>query len=190
MPAEFLFPKVFYFKDDLVSESENRHLCEAARALRSEFPKSTRVNLYTPYGSIPNVLERTEFSTLRLVLADEIVRYLEILETRPGLQCVITDSWVSISSPGNYERMHTHDGAYISGVYYLQTSPDCGNLYFEELSDNLWASLRSRPENFNSVSYTPKETRGIFFNSRVPYHVGQNASTQERIALSFNVALQ
>lgn len=189
MPAEFFFPKVFYFKDDLISEFENCSVCEAALALRLEFPKSTRANLYTTYGSIPNVLERAEFTHLRLALADQIGRYLEILETRPGLRCVITDSWVSISAPGNYERMHTHDGAYISGVYYLQAGLDCGNLYFEELSDNLWASLRSRPENFNSVSYAPKERRGIFFNSRVPHHVGQNASTQERIALSFNVAL-
>jgi uncharacterized protein (TIGR02466 family) len=102
--------------------------------------------LYTTYGSVPDIFARNEFSILQNAIISEIGRYLEILETRPGNKYAISDSWVSISSPGNYERMHTHDGSYISGVYYIKTAPGCGDLSFEELSDNLWASSRQNPK--------------------------------------------
>ncbi|AIM37593.1 hypothetical protein KO02_13550 [Sphingobacterium sp. ML3W] len=189
MPVEFFFPKTFYYKDELITEEANERLVEAVHLLRQEFTLSTRSNLYTTYGTIPNILTQSPFKDLHKMLIDEINFYLNILETRPNVQYRITDSWISISSPSNYERMHTHDGAYISGVYYLKTAPECGDIIFETLSDNLWASARTKPENFNSVSYTSKDRRLILFNSMVPHSVGQNLSAHERIALSFNVAI-
>jgi uncharacterized protein (TIGR02466 family) len=189
MPIEHFFPKIFYYKDAIVSKSENCVLIAETGRLRADFPVSTRDNLYTTYGSVANVLARAEFASLRAAIATAVQEYLTHLDTRDGTRYVISDSWVSISGPGDHERMHTHDGAYVSGVYYLQTTPNCGNLYFEELQDNLWASNRSKPELFNTVSYIPVERRLILFNSRIPHHVGRNRSTAERIALSCNIAL-
>lgn len=189
MPTEYFFPKAFYYEDGIVTEEENNNLIEAANQLVNEFPESTRSNLYTTYGSLPNILERKEFTKLRDAIVSHVNTFLNILETGQGNKYSITDSWVSISSPGNFERMHTHDGAYISGVYYINTLPNCGNLYFEELSDNLWASARSKKEHYNTVSYAPVERRVILFNSKVPHYVGQNESSGKRVALSFNIAI-
>lgn len=189
MPVEYFFPKTFYYKDNLISEDENEKLSLAALRLRDEIKISLRPNLYTTYGIIVNVLERKEFEQLKGQILEEIDQFLQILETRADYKYSISDSWISISGPGNYERMHTHDGAYVSGVYYIKTHPGCGDLIFEEMSDNLWASFRSLPENFNSISYTPVNQRIVLFNSKVPHCVGQNMSSNERIALSFNVIL-
>ena len=189
MPLQFFFPKTFYYRDELLAEDENRALVDAAHELRREFPESTRPNLYTTYGSLANVFDREAFHPLRDAIAAEVVTYLRQIETRNGHDCVITDSWVSISSPGNYERMHMHAGSYVSGVYYIQAPPDCGSICFENMDDNLWASHRTRVENQNSISFEPRERRLILFNSNVAHHVAQNMSGEERIALSFNVAL-
>ncbi|RYY93677.1 MAG: hypothetical protein EOO11_19315 [Chitinophagaceae bacterium] len=189
MPVEYFFPKAFYFQDALISEEANAQLVAAAHSLRREFPVSTRSNLYTTYGSVPDIFAREAFGALHEALVAQIHAYLELLETRPGNRFAITDSWVSISAPGNFERMHTHDGSYISGVYYIQTAPGCGDLLFEELSDNLWASARTKAVNFNAISYTPVDRRLILFNSKVPHAVGQNVSSTERIALSFNAVI-
>lgn len=189
MPFEFFFPKTFYYRDELISEDANRELVEEARALRQEFPNSTRQNLYTTFGSLQNVLERAAFSTLRDALREEVILYLEQIETPPGKRLVISNAWIGISSPGNYERMHIHPGSYVSGVYYLKAPKDSGRIFFENLDDNLWCSERTRRENLNAVSYEPLERRLILFNSQVPHHVGQNRSDLDRIALSFNVAL-
>lgn len=189
MPVEYFFPKAFYYKDELINEEENGRLVKAAYSLKREFPLSTRTNLYTTYGSVANILERSEFSILRKALIAEISEYLGILETRAGNKFTISDSWISISAPGNFERMHTHDGSYISGVYYIKTLHGCGNLYFEELLDNLWVSMRTKPENFNTISYKPADQRVVLFNSRVPHYVEENMSPDDRIALSFNVVI-
>jgi uncharacterized protein (TIGR02466 family) len=189
MPFEYFFPKTFYYRDGLISEEDNQALLAAAHALRQEVPESTRANLYTTYGSLSNVLEREEFQALRQAIIADVVLYLGQIETRDGHSCAISDSWVSISSPGDYERMHIHAGAYVSGVYYIKAAPDCGRLFFENMDDNLWASARTRAENQNSISYAPSERRLLLFNSCVPHHVAQNRSGTERIALSFNVAL-
>ncbi len=189
MPIEYFFPKAFYYNDGIISEAENDRLIETAASIRAEIPASSRENIYTTYGSEPNILERPAFAGLRDALHREILAYLQLLETKDGIRCSIVDSWIGISQPGNYERMHTHDGAYISGVYYIKTPPGSGRLYFEELSDNLWASARTKSEHFDTISYEPKERRVILFNSKVPHHVGQNTSGEERIALSFNVTI-
>jgi uncharacterized protein (TIGR02466 family) len=189
MPFEYHFPKMFDYRDGLLAVPEHEAARAAALALRDELPQSSRANLYTTYGSVANVLERAELAPLRLALQDEILLCLERLETRAGQRAVVSDAWISISSPGNFERMHTHGGAYLSGVYYIQTGPDCGKIGFEQLDDNLWASRRTARENWNSVSFEAVEGRLILFNSQVPHHVSQNMGATERIALSFNVAL-
>lgn len=189
MPFEYFFPKTFYYSDQLIAENENAALKEAAYALQREFPESPREHIYTSYGSLANVISRPAFAVLKDKIIAEVVAYLDRIDTREGLACEISDSWISISSPGNYERMHTHDGAYVSGVYYIQTPPGCGNICFENMDDNMWASRREKRENFNAVRYEPRERRVVLFNSRVPHHVEQNRSAGDRIILSFNVAL-
>lgn len=190
MPFEFYFPRTFYHRDDVLTEAENETLVVAARKLQQEFPHSTRSNLYTTYGSIADVLAGEAFTGLRRSLVTDIQVYLEQLETSALREAIITDSWISISAPGNYERMHSHGGSYVSGVYYIKAAPECGHIFFETLDDNLWASARKRQENWNAVSFEPVERRVILFNSQVPHHVSQNMSQTERIALSFNVAVQ
>jgi uncharacterized protein (TIGR02466 family) len=190
MPFEFYFPRTFYYRDEVLSVAANDALGEAALGLRREFPRSTRANLYTTYGTVADVLAGEAFAPLRQALVGDIQDYLAQIETNPARQALITDSWIGISSPGNYERMHTHAGSYVSGVYYIKSAPDCGRIFFESLDDNLWASARKRRENWNAVSFEPVERRVILFNSQIPHHVSQNASQSERIALSFNVALQ
>ena len=190
MPIEFYFPKTFYHRDDVLTPAENGALADAAQKLRREFPVSTRPNLYTTYGTIADVLAGETFAPLRQALVADVQAYLEQLETSASCEAVITDSWISISAPGNYERMHTHDGSYVSGVYYIRTAPECGRLCFETLSDNLWASARLRQENWNAVSFEPVERRLVLFNSQLPHYVSQNMSQSERIALSFNVAVE
>jgi uncharacterized protein (TIGR02466 family) len=190
MPFAFYFPKTFYHRDDVLTPAENDALAEAALQLRQQFPHSTRPNLYTTYGTVPDVLAGEAFASLRQALVADIQLYLEQLETSASCEAVITDSWISISAPGNYERMHTHDGSYLSGVYYIRTAPECGQLCFESLSDNLWGSARTQQENWNAVTFEPMERRVVLFNSQVPHYVSQNMSQSERIALSFNVAVE
>jgi uncharacterized protein (TIGR02466 family) len=190
MPIEFYFPKTFYHRDDVLTAAENDALVDAAQRLRRDFPDSTRPNLYTTYGTVTDVLAGEAFAPLRQALIADIQTYLAQLETSTSCEAVITDSWISISAPGNFERMHTHDGSYVSGVYYIQTAPECGQLCFETLSDNLWASARLRRENWNAVSFEPVARRVVLFNSQLPHCVSQNLSQSERIALSFNVAVE
>jgi uncharacterized protein (TIGR02466 family) len=190
MPFEFYFPRTFYYRDEVLTRRENDLLRAAALRLREQYPRSTRANLYTTYGSIADVLAGEDFAALRQALLGDVQAYLQQIETSPTRTAAIADSWIGISAPGNYERMHTHGGSYVSGVYYIQSAPDCGRIFFENMDDNLWASARTRQENWNAVSFEPVERRVILFNSQVPHHVSQNAAQSERIALSFNVALQ
>lgn len=189
MPFEYYFPKLIYFRDQLLEPAQHQQLLTAVQQIRHEFPTSTRKNLYTTYGNIANLLERPGFGVLQQALRAEVALYLAKLETRAQYRVEFSDAWVSISAPGNYERMHTHDGAYVSGVYYLQCPPACGAICFEELSDNLWASQRQQQENWNAVTFDAVEGRLLLFNSKLPHAVGQNCSDDERIALSFNVIL-
>ncbi|ALQ08754.1 hypothetical protein D172_012275 [Pseudoalteromonas sp. Bsw20308] len=171
-----------------MSDEQNNLLARAVIALKKELPHSTRDNLYTTYQTINNILQQAPFDLLQARLSENIGAYLAQIETRETANPIITNSWVSISSKGNYERMHSHPGSYISGVYYIKAPDNSGDIYFENLEDNMWLSQRTKRENFNTVSYPAIERRLILFNSQVPHHVSQNESEHDRIALSFNVA--
>ena len=84
--------------------------------------------------------------------------------------------WGNISSKTHYNNIHTHGGVdnQWSGVYYLQTPPNSGNIVFH---NNLGEIIKE---------YSPKIGDLLIFHSSLPHSVGVNNSDQDRISIAFN----
>lgn len=105
----------------------------------------------------------------------------------------ITQMWANVNYKHSYHKSHQHNGSFLSGVFYLKTPTECGNIYFED-PRNLWCLLPvrySKHDMFSrmEVECTPKEGCLILFPSYLSHRVGMNHNDDERISVSFNVEI-
>ena len=106
----------------------------------------------------------------------------------------MTSFWFNVSRPGYSHRNHVHPNNILSGVYYLKTSPDCGDIVFDDPRPQANVLLPDAKEvtTFNSHSYsvTPEAGQLVMFPSWLAHRVAVNRSKSERISLSFNVMIR
>ena len=110
---------------------------------------------------------------------------------------VLDSVWINISLYKDINRSHNHPFSDISGVYYVKTPDDCGNIVFEHpaldvlnyyLDDN-----NTIIEEFNAYTsptwWKPAvENRLYLFPGWLKHYVEPNLNkTEERISISFNI---
>ena len=115
----------------------------------------------------------------------------------------ITSIWINSNLYKDTNRIHSHPGSAISGVYYVKTPSECGQIIFEhpaaralefymESIDAL-PGRRNEPEEYNSFNsfrtgVKPTENTLYLFPSWLMHYVESNQSkTEERISISFNI---
>ena len=104
-------------------------------------------------------------------------------------------SWLQLYPPGAHFNRHDHYGALISGVIYLQVPPESGKIIFynpleaRRVSNVFFDRIKVEQNdyNFNYVEYTPVKAEMIMFESWLQHSVEINKSTENRIAISFNI---
>ena len=116
----------------------------------------------------------------------------EHYESKPFLG----NMWANINPPGGMNRAHQHPNSLWSGVYWIKTPKNCGDL---RIDDPRSSAAMSRPRLKDGVkplrllreySYTPKEGRVIMFPSWLMHCVDPNESNDIRISVSFNFLQQ
>ena len=86
--------------------------------------------------------------------------------------------WFNIARLGESTGWHDHkENAILSGVYYLQTPKNSGNIIFRKKINNSWYkwSVKSRTGKM------------ILFDSRLEHSVETNKSKDMRVSLAFNL---
>ena len=106
--------------------------------------------------------------------------------------------WININSYKDTNKSHKHVGCDISGVYYVKTSDDCGNIVFEHPAKDVFSYYFYRHYNskhpkefneYNSMFWSKPAVENILylFPSWLNHYVEPNLNkTEERISFSFN----
>ena len=108
----------------------------------------------------------------------------------------VNNMWININGYKDYNSPHYHTGCQFSGVYYIHTPKDCGNIQFnrghEKVMGYHWLGHFDKWNNHNSMNwYLPSEKyRCYIFPSYLEHFVEPNLNKEEeRYSISFNVAL-
>lgn len=123
-------------------------------------------------------------------LNKSVETYCDVLKIKGGLK--LSNIWVNINRFKDSNRMHRHPGSVISGVFYVKTPNDCGDIWFETMNimEDYWKPGDNIKYNeYNSPSWLipPKENHCILFPSWLAHMVKPNFNkTEERISFSFN----
>jgi len=133
---------------------------------------------------------RPEFKRLTKALFEAQFKIFkeEHLDTEPYLGGM----WANVNPPGSMNRAHQHPNSLWSGVYYIKTPENCGDLKIEDprsaasmcFPRHKKGTLPSRL--FRDISYKPEKGKCIMFPSWLTHCVEPNESNDIRISVSFN----
>ena len=164
---------------------------ESAKLLESE--KSHR-ELLTTFYDHKDFLGKINDRKLLNYINQKAREFLHLRGFDPKCYLEIT-SWLQLYPTGTHFNKHDHYGAIISGVLYLKAPTNCGNIRFynpnigRRATDVFFERLKidSNEYNYHYVEYTPIEGEMIMFESWLEHSVDMNISTENRIAVSFNI---
>jgi len=111
---------------------------------------------------------------------------------RNRISFYITQSWLSITKPGEFHHVHSHPNSVISGVYYVNTVENDGLVLHDPNFDKKYI-LDFGEKNLNHFNagmyYLPVSTgQLVLFPSWLKHSVDTNpGATTNRISLAFNV---
>ena len=109
----------------------------------------------------------------------------------------IDNMWININGYKDYNIPHIHTHTLFSGVYYISTPKDCGNIRFlnghEKTMSYDWVGHFKDYNNYNALQwFLPSEKYKCYiFPSYLTHFVEPNLnSKEERISISFNISLK
>ena len=111
---------------------------------------------------------------------------------------LFVSAWVNINPPEAFNMKHNHPTSDLSGVLWIKSQKDCGNIIFD--SPRSFAThqeiecynedFKENNNYFHSFSFNPIAGRLIVFPSHLEHHVDFNESEEDRISVSLNIRLQ
>jgi uncharacterized protein (TIGR02466 family) len=124
----------------------------------------------------------------------------EKLGYEPSKRLRIESMWAIINPPGSLNKSHIHPHSLWSGVYYVQTPGECGNIEFTDprtehvMNEPAYRTDQQRPKPcWNKVRYAPSPRKLLLFPSWLYHSTQPNMSEAEgrigdRIIISFNLS--
>ena len=128
-------------------------------------------------------------------IKNDIIKHVNIFNNTLKITKEFSMSmWVNINSYKDFNIEHTHPGAIFSGVYYIQTESNSGNIVFiHPAKDSLihdWDNCEWQEYNQHNSStwtFTPSVNKLFLFPSWLKHYVKPNLNNKERISISFNL---
>ena len=189
MITEYHFPTMIYIKDVPDSEKLNKYLEQKIVQWSQQNKGVTKTNA-GGWHSETNMNTREEYNPLtrELFNMQEEIYQKENLSRKP----VLGNMWANVNYPKCFNRPHIHPNSLFSGVYWIKTPQNSGNLMLYDPRPGVQMTMPNRkkgklpPEFWREIHYEPKAGRCIMFPSWLWHEVKSNESNQTRISVSFN----
>ena len=188
MFRELHFPTPIYIAD-IKHPTLNQELERDIVAWSNKDKGITRTNVQGWHSST-NMNELPEYQKLVRMLYEcqKTIYQQEHYESEPFLG----NMWANINPPGGMNRAHQHPNSLWSGVYWIKTPENCGDL---KIDDPRSSAAMCRPRQklgelptrlHRETHYKPIAGRCIMFPSWLMHCVDPNNSNDIRISVSFN----
>ena len=129
-------------------------------------------------------------------LINEIQKHITVFTKEIGIKCSnkVSNRWININGYKDINMLHSHPNCLISGVYYVQTPKDSGNIIFHHpirsLLQHTWLEQNiGNYTEFTSPEWWMPNQAGLLylFPNWLDHMVKPNLNKKEkRISISFN----
>jgi|TARA_B100001029_G_scaffold20547_1_gene13580 hypothetical protein len=137
-----------------------------------------------PFNS--NIVVDNKCSNFLDFLEDTLTEYIETITGEVEFGYEIQESWFTKTLKGKYAHEHHHGYADISGVYYINTNQEDGNLVF----DNIHSQMAGNYVFANLPGKQPMPLQNgllILWPGPIKHGTWENRTDNERMSLSFNI---
>lgn len=185
----FITP-IFKTKLELNNEGLISYCLKLANTTEGVFPNLSNVG---GFQSDPIGDENGDIVILKKAVIEQAGHFAEQLEFKGNL--TLDNMWINVNGYKDFNLPHRHPQALISGVYYLNTPKDCGDIVFHNPSGPFmdYTFNKTKVNHYNSVTAsTHKETAVantlFLFPGWLEHRVEPNLNKNiARISISFNI---
>ncbi|XAT61230.1 hypothetical protein GN278_11050 [Rhodobacteraceae bacterium Araon29] len=200
--GELYFPTLVFNIICADHEALNEYLLNLINAERERDQKGIERSNFRKLGgwhSHNNLHRETDYKPITDRVNQAGRRISRQLGYHPEKHLKIGTMWSIINAPGSSNKAHVHPGCHWSGVYYVQTPKNAGDIEFTDprtphvMNQPSFAPKKQRSkENWTKVRFTPKAGKMLIFPSWLYHSVDPNMSDQkdkngERVIISFNL---
>ena len=139
-------------------------------------------------------LQDTELQPFIEELKNNIMSYVIQCGFKTDLKYKLDNIWININGYKDHNKPHIHPNCLFSGVYYIKTPDNCGNIVFKHPANNMqydWIQqLKKEFISTNSGEWFLSSEKGkmFIFPSWLLHYVLPNLNKKEdRISLAFNI---
>jgi uncharacterized protein (TIGR02466 family) len=191
----FAVPVMFGFLDKAVIDNSLNLSKQYMKDNSWETIEPTGKTITTFYTDITHNYLGLVNDQLMLENINDISRqFLEILGLDPDMDLII-ETWLNLNNKLSGHYHHEHYGSVVSGVLYLETDGESGNLIFcdpvktrtQAQDYNKKNRLSTNQHNFQTVTVKPEAGKVVLFESWLTHVVEPNTSDHNRISIAFNV---
>ncbi len=141
-----------------------------------------------------NILELDSYKLIKDRILDGLNEYVnDVLHVDNKHEFYLTQSWLNVNPPNSKHHRHNHSNSLISGVYYIDTSPEDNIMFISQnnqtVTNNPTIQINVSEytlANSNSWQLPVKNNDIIFFPSSTLHEVAENLGDKNRISLAFN----
>ena len=182
-----LFSKLFYLKK--LNIDTKRIISRIQEPfIESGYQKENNVENIAGASKSKTVLNKPEYKDLRDLVLNEFYFFSkEVLQYSNKFD--ITTSWFTRTEKGQSSNYHNHHNSMYSGILYLQTDDNSGNISFEDYSNHkrfLCDPIKWNIYNSSEYKFKPVDCLLIFFPSEIYHKILKNNSDIIRVSLAFN----
>jgi len=159
---------------------------------KKEIVKSNNGGFQTPEFTFSNNCNEIEKKLINDLIIYPCTNFLKQFNIKKPFKLDNLYYWINKNFKGSSNKPHSHGYDCVSGVYYLNTPINSGDLVFLDVNKiNCNTHEFFDDANFFSeFTVKPKKYDLILFFSEVIHYVLPNNSDEERISMAFNVSIK
>jgi len=140
-----------------------------------------------------------EISDLKKEILNHCKKFTRLyMHTTDKVDFYLQNSWIVKHNKNHWGQIHHHANSLLSGVYYLKTPPNSGNINFHKncLHMNMFPpSIRMEYDlinyyNVDQYSLRPKAGKILIFPAHLEHSIDINKSDNDRYSCAFNFYLK
>ena len=184
---EVVFTKILNEIDDTELEKLNKEV-SILKYVKSGLSKDIQNNNTSFSSDNRYIFSLPEFNNLKNIILNEFNKFKNNTLKYNSNNFVYTTSWATKSLPNQKSDYHNHANCFYSGIFYLNTDKDCGDLVFNNFNIKGFNVIPTEYNDYNSPSYRikPKNKLLTFFPSHLVHRIALNTSNITRYSIAFN----
>jgi uncharacterized protein (TIGR02466 family) len=185
-----LFPKLVY--TNILEDIPDQQLYEIKNYLNNiQYHKidNSNKNTYTSASKSNFIFKDEKLFSLKERIMTEFNFFKNNILKYENNDFIFTTSWIAKSEKNETSEYHNHNNCMYSGIFYVNTDENCGQLCFESFADKRFNLIPTEYNIYNCLNFNfkPKNKMIIFFPSELFHKILKNNSDIIRYSIAFNM---